>query len=470
MDKVKKAWNWRMSPEKMRSVKARALRGMAAFLALMVCCTIISRAADSMTVPIVSAEAPKRAAIDHKFTVDGTLETVGGVPVIPPADLMVTSMLVELGDRVQAGQLLFTCDISQASREIAAKRLDIQSLQTELSTLEQNRAIDKDKEERDAERDAERAQQDYGYTEEEQDLKVEEAGERVRQARVALRKYDSVDRDDYDSDENDYTEDEYNRLRSEYRAAQIAYEQAVSSRDEALRKAQRAIDDLGQEEKVDSSEDLKRLQIQKAQIELSTLQQSLANGGQVYAPVDGIITKLNLEAGKRTTSEAAATITDDAGMRFSTKIDEEQKKHVQPGDLIALTLSGEKTAIKDLSVLTVLPDAENAGQFLVTAELPAEKGSPGLGGKAEFTRKSEVYDTCVPLSALYAEGEKYYVMVVRETESTLGKEYVAERVDVTLTERNETMAAVSGPLGRDTQVIRDTDKPVRDGDRIRLDS
>ena len=50
----------------------------------------------------------------------------------------------------------------------------------------------------------------------------------------------------------------------------------------------------------------------------------------------------------------------------------------------------------------------------------------------------------------------------------LGKEYIAEETVVTIQDQNETTAAVSGPLDRNTKVIVSSNKNIFAGDRIRL--
>jgi hypothetical protein len=93
---------------------------------------------------------------------------------------------------------------------------------------------------------------------------------------------------------------------------------------------------------------------------------------------------------------------------------------------------------------------------------------PGTSGSVEIEQKSKAYDTVVPLSALHADGSQYYVMRVIETETSLGTECFAERVDVTLQEKNETYAAVTGALNDDDEIISSTESSIQDGDKIRL--
>ena len=454
LDIFKKAWNWKPDSAFMKTVKMRALRMLSGFFVLMLSCTMISRAADSMTVPIATTTEPKRAAITNGYAVDGVLALSGGVPVVAPAGMLITGMNVAENDAVNVGDLLFTYDITDTQREIAAKQLTIQGLNTEIASLrkDQEKLASKDK------TALERADEDYAATQEKQDLKVQESGERMRQARTELKDYD---------DSDDYTDAEYNRLRSSYRAAIIAYDQAILERDEALRNAQRSIADIGDTDS-GSALELKTLEIRKSKLELSALNEIVALNGEIYAPASGIITNLNMSAGKRTTAESVALIADKGGLRFTAEITKEQRKYVNAGDSIALTLSGEDRPNKGVTVLSVMPVADKPSMFLMTAELGGDIGEPGVSASAEISNKTQTYEQVIPLSALYGSRDAYYILTVKETEGTLGMEYVAEKMSVTVLEQGADTVAISGAVTSHTRIICDSSKPIREGDRIRL--
>ena len=130
-----------------------------------------------------------------------------------------------------------------------------------------------------------------------------------------------------------------------------------------------------------------------------------------------------------------------------------------------LELPGHKRA--DGTVESIAALADKNGFAKVTVSLPAGKGEAGMSAVLSATTRSEQYRTTVPVSALHKEGERYYVLAVRETESVLGVEQSAERLDVTLLDRNETTAAVEGPLTTDDWIITGGNKTVRENDRVR---
>ena len=78
----------------------------------------------------------------------------------------------------------------------------------------------------------------------------------------------------------------------------------------------------------------------------------------------------------------------------------------------------------------------------------------------------------LPLSALrQGEGSDYYVLVVTEKETVLGEELTAQKVDVKVEKRDGEYAAVTeGALGRNDKIIIDSNKAIKDGDRVRLET
>ncbi|WRS28826.1 hypothetical protein U6B65_06790 [Oscillospiraceae bacterium MB08-C2-2] len=463
MEILKRIWNFRPDPQAMSSIKGRALRMMAGFLGLMLCCTVISRAADSLTVPVVQTDTPKRSTVVHTLMVEGILQAKGGIPVVCAAGAVVREVAVQESDTVEEGDLLFTYDISGIQREIAQKQLTVKSLQTEIAAQEQATQLEQERQGK----TLERAKEDYKTIKELEDLKVERAGEQVRAAKEDLRKYEGVHRGDYD--ESDFTESEHNAMRSAYRANSIAYEQALADRDQALLKAQRDIDDA-QNQKPDASLETKKLSLQQANLELSTLYEAVKTKGQVLAPVSGIVTGLAAEAGKLTTQEAAVFILQNQSMELAAPLTDAEKKRVEKDFPVTLSLAGENRKLEGLVVDSVAPSSKNAGGWQLTVGLPEGAGLPGMNASAEIKGKSQVYESCVPLSALYADGSQKYVLVAVETQTALGTEYTARRVDVQVQEQNETTAAVSGALSREDKVIVSTPKAVADGGRIRLEN
>jgi|GEM_PF-2571693 len=257
-------------------------------------------------------------------------------------------------------------------------------------------------------------------------------------------------------------------LRAAYRESVIDYDKALADRDAALIHAQRVIDDANTDT-VNEDGDLKKLQIKLKQLEISQLYEAIASNGEVYAPCDGMITRVEAGIGSYTTSEAAIFINGTDSVHFVAQVSLEQKKYVNQGNLAAIALVGEKQARENLPITSIAPSKESSGFYTLIVELPGDSLVLGTSGTAQLKQSSgQTYETCVPLSALRNDGVNDYVLTVRETQTAMGTEYAASRVDVVLLERNESYAAIAGGLTGSSQIIMQANKAVSDGDRIRL--
>ena len=57
--------------------------------------------------------------------------------------------------------------------------------------------------------------------------------------------------------------------------------------------------------------------------------------------------------------------------------------------------------------------------------------------------------------------------MLTENSTVLGMEYTASRVNVTVQEKDETYAAITGNLSRDDEIITGSNKSITEGDRVR---
>ena len=190
--------------------------------------------------------------------------------------------------------------------------------------------------------------------------------------------------------------------------------------------------------------------------------------GQILAPTDGIITRCNVQTGEKTTDTTAVLLADmGQGCKFTGLATEEQSQYIGVGDVV--TLRAGNKSYTELPV-TTFSSTEEAGIFRLTVQLPAPTQALGTNMQLQYTKKSQPYDCCIPLSALRLdEQNQTYVLMVQETESIMGAELQARKVMVTVLDKNETMAALAGGmLDRKDLIITGSDKPVDSGSRVRV--
>lgn len=189
--------------------------------------------------------------------------------------------------------------------------------------------------------------------------------------------------------------------------------------------------------------------------------------GRIYASAGGIVTALLVNAGQKTQDGGILTMTDDrAGFLFVGEMNPDGAAYVSQGDKITLSLSGRD--IKNLRVTSLVLD-ESREFIQVSVLLPAKSASLGEPASIKIERDSDDYSCTVPVTAVFRENGKDYVLLVESRDTILGEQQVAVKKEVKILEENENFAALEErALDKESRIITDTDRYVEAGDTVRL--
>ena len=156
----------------------RAAGNIVKFLALMLVFTLIVRGTSGVTMARVSVATPGRSMIVDTVTGTATVSATDIIEITAPEGLIITEMLVGVGQSIQIGNAIATFPMAELEdmyiREVAA--LDMMRL--ELENLRQNENMDASAI-ANAERALDRAREDYNTT-------VRQGQDDIATARVAL--------------------------------------------------------------------------------------------------------------------------------------------------------------------------------------------------------------------------------------------------------------------------------------------
>ena len=75
----------------------------------------------------------------------------------------------------------------------------------------------------------------------------------------------------------------------------------------------------------------------------------------------------------------------------------------------------------------------------------------------------------IPLSSLREAGGTAYVLIAEVRGGILGEDYEAVKIPVTVLGKDQENAAVEGSFPGEALVITESNKYVKEGDRVRLD-
>ncbi|MCH1983802.1 hypothetical protein MCG98_14615 [Ruminococcus sp. OA3] len=454
-------WN---TSEKRRK---KAVWCFAAFLLIMLLCTIISRGIYAWQMPRVQIGKAEQRNISHTVTAEGRIEADIGKAVVVEEGIRVAEVCVRIGEKIQQGTVLLrldTEDLKKLSEEVTAR---IEMEQQKLAVLKAGRSV----EQQTVQAAKQRALEDLENTIAVQDEAVNRAWQEYSDAEYELSAYPSWESYQEMNENADTSAWEQGMKQLEDALAQkeTALYNAEVERDKAVVQARRAVEDAENKAPADESGITEAGQtISQLETKLAAYQKLQENDGQVVSMMAGNVGKICVEAGDRTTDSAAMILADGSeGWNFKAVLSEEQADYVKTGSNVTLKFQNDRLQKENCEITAVTQKEE--GGYEAVVKVMDEALSLGESGKMELTKQSGPYPCCIPLSALYADNDRNYILMIRETETILGTELSVVRQDVTVKDKNEGSAALEdGSLGANDQFVVFSSKEVSPGDKVRL--
>ena len=429
-EKIKKIINFKYIKKGKDTLQKKAVKALFAFLVLMIGCTMLSRAADSMTIPRIKVDTPKSKTIVDEVKAKGVVAKNREEKISVVEGLKIDYVNISVGSSIKVGDTLVELDKDDLQAKVDEIKKNIEQEQKTLS----------------------RATEDYNKAINTKKKAVQTALNEMNTAKQALDNYNNLSEEEKDSMMEE-------SLKADYESKKELYNSAVADSNDTV--------DLDR-----SLQDTKdSLKIEEYNKELAKLQPLLDASGKIVSEKEGIVTSVVAENGGVTTDTIASIADKNEGYKFVGEIDKSNRTLVKQGQTVALNL-GSSGIIENLTIDSISKNDDNPDTLKVTVVLPVGIGEIDESGEIIVSSKSKKYGTWVPLAALrQGDGDSYYILVVTEKETVLGEELTAKKVDVKVEKRDGEYAAVSdGSLGRNDKIIIDSNKTVEDGDRVRLET
>ena len=391
---------------------------------------MLSRAADSMTIPRIKVDTPKSKTIVDEVKAKGVVAKNREEKISVVEGLKIDYVNISVGSSIKVGDTLVELDKDDLQAKVDEIKKNIEQEQKTLS----------------------RATEDYNKAINTKKKAVQTALNEMNTVKQALDNYNNLSEEEKDSMMEE-------SLKADYESKKELYNSAVADSNDTV--------DLDR-----SLQDTKdSLKIEEYNKELAKLQPLLDASGKIVSEKEGIVTSVVAENGGVTTDTIASIADKNEGYKFVGEIDKSNRTLVKQGQTVALNL-GSSGIIENLTIDSISKNDDNPDTLKVTVVLPVGIGEIDESGEIIVSSKSKKYGTCVPLAALrQGDGDSYYILVVTEKETVLGEELTAKKVDVKVEKRDGEYAAVSdGSLGRNDKIIIDSNKTVEDGDRVRLET
>lgn len=447
----------------------RILAALGVFLAVMLFCTLLSKAIYASGLPQVETQNAKTMTISHEVQATGMVKPTRELALCVQEGLQVEEVFVMPGDRVEEGQLLFTLDTGYLQERIGEKELEIKKRELQIATLQGNLDLAGEAKNR----QMQRALEDGALTLVEAQKRLERAWQDEEYAERELSLYVSDTPEGDDEEVWKSWEEGRKELDRRLLEARREREDAEAGQAEAYLQAGRGLEDNFSLENADAELGVEQMEVSGLREELAKLRSILQQEGKICAAEEGTVTQVHVRPGEKTTDSAAVIYADTSSLlQFEAVLDKEQKKYVEPGAQGSLVLGNFVTQGSKKIPVTVdfLGEADGTpGSFTARMFLPAGSGSIGQGGTFLLQVQSERFPYCISMNALHQdEYQRSFVYVLEETDTVLGRELVARKRMVEVMDFNGKEAAVApGGIDETDEVITGATADFGDGDVVR---
>ena len=220
--KLKQLMDFEMDKNKKSSLQVKAVKALAGFLILMFLLTILSRAADSLTIAKVTASAATGGVISHNIEVDGNITPNKDIAISTSANIKIASVEATEGKTVKKRDLLIQLDTADLKKKLLKAQKELQVAKATASDKKANEAIAADTKSK----SLQRTYEDYNQT-------VADANDSVSKAKSDMNEawnaYNTYKNSNSNSGETDTTVRD--SLEKTVEEKQLAYDKAVTNLD-----------------------------------------------------------------------------------------------------------------------------------------------------------------------------------------------------------------------------------------------
>lgn len=256
--------------------------------------------------------------------------------------------------------------------------------------------------------------------------------------------------------------------KADYDAAEEEYERLKTSLEDllfALAEQKKNDDKSIARENLDLQDQRKKIARQE---ELVASLQTDSVGREVTAKVSGVISALNVTAGRDAAANETLAVIElvDRGYNVRINVTNEQAQKVRVGDSAEVVNYYWGPEIK-ATLTSIVNDPQSQGKSKILVFNISGDVSTGQNLTLSIGQKSANYDSIIPTSAVRSDTNGSFVLVLTAKNTPLGNRYTATRVDVNVLAQDDTQSAVSG-LSYGDFVITTSSKPVDAGMQVNL--
>ena len=436
-------------------MKHTALKGLAVLAGVVLVCLFFSGTLHTVTTAKVRLATPRMGVMETELNLTGCLYWPGTVNLYPELgeqdSLTVLEVYAAKGARVQAGDLLMRCEVTDFDSRMNALKGEFHTRNASLIDLERKHGGQF------SDPQQERWISEYQA--------VLDAADQVLQARITLRTAAGAAGIEMDGDQ----------LTGE------AADSAVQDAADALRQAQdaenTAREAFARTNRIGMSEETIAYLTQKAELtrelerltgEMAALNLLAENGCEIRALHDGYVTACEISPGAVLTRGTAAVQLSAENTPPVVRLEAGSVRRVIPAGTAAELSAGDRTAAAEVKTQGLAEDGAPCVDVILTPEIISALGGINVLSEngavtARILLRSEGQNTLLPTAAVRGSEGDYYVYTVLGGTDALGAEKLTiEKKSVTVAGQSGNVTAVEEGL-MNARIAYMEDRPLTEG-------
>lgn len=444
----------------------------------MIAFTVISRVVDNLCIIKVETDYAGIKELAKSLEASGELQGKDEVLINSVEGLLVAKVIVEVGEEVKSGDLLYQIDAKDIKKLISQKKDEIRSLEFQSEeAAKQN------------ESEQQKSNLNYMHLVENYEAAILNKTraleiirhdiDQIRQNQEALRQELSAEQQEYESltgeDKQEKKsmieelEQQLSSLVSEVSEKENLYEQTQTEHDSMIRTARQELEKADVDTVIQSTDiQQNEILINQKQRELSELY-NLRKNPDIHSPVDGTVKELFVAAGTRTVNGADMVLLNkNTGLEVAAVFTQEGKELLHEGLMVNVeTLQHGQEYNSSFPVSSVRIVDQTSQAIEIRVDIPNLDLMIGSNVSVNFTTGAKKYPLVIERDALHLDAEdKYYVFVLKSRETLLGEEWKAVKREVRVIDKNEEYAAIEGVLSTE-EIIIESSRYVENGSRVK---
>ncbi len=394
-----------------------------------------SAPAENTAVTYVEVLNTSAGSIKNEYLYSGTVKPVNEITVSGTIQGKVASVNFEVGDYVNAGDVLYTMDTSDilnskkvAEASLASAEANIQSAQTSLDLV--NGAA--------------------------MQSQIENAKNALSQAEIAY----NTAKTNYDNNKVLYengviSKTDMDNISDAYSNAEIAYNQAKESYNLTMQMPEE------NRRKAEDALNIAKASRESVIAQINSYNKSLSDA-VVKSPISGYVTARNVDAGTVLATNEPFKISDTSKVTINVSVSEDIINSVTTGESVSVTIPAVSSMSKIGTIKTINPAANTGGTYDIEIEIDNTDGKlkSGMFGEVNFVKDESDKTIVLPVDSVINKGGEKYVFVLKNN--------TAVKTPVQTGIENGSEIEITSGLTENMDVVVKGQTYIEDGDHIEV--